>query len=117
MPNFLRIGAVVAAVAVICGAFGAHALKDRPMVESFVTGAHYQLYHGIALCVLGLTGDRLKEGFAQRIGWLFIAGVALFSFSLYAMVLTQVRMLGIVTPFGGACLIAAWFEFARGVKA
>ena len=96
------------------GAFGAHALRDRLTpadLATFETAARYQMYHALALLAVGLLTDRgvTRAGAA---GWLFLAGVALFSGSLYLLVLTGQRWLGAVTPFGGVAFIAGWVALA-----
>jgi uncharacterized membrane protein YgdD (TMEM256/DUF423 family) len=118
---FAFLGAANAALAVALGAFGAHALKARlapDLLATFHTGAQYHFYHALGLILVGLAcaqwpdAPRLKAS-----GWLMLAGIVLFSGSLYALSLTGVRGFGVVTPFGGAAFIAAWglfaFSFAR----
>lgn len=111
----LAFGALYGGLAVIFGAFGAHALKKRmseDLLKSFETGVKYQMYHAIVLLVLPqlLTfSSTLEEG----IGWCFIAGIALFSFSIYGLCLTAMsgnkwRFLGPVTPLGGLLLFTGW---------
>jgi uncharacterized membrane protein YgdD (TMEM256/DUF423 family) len=94
-----QIGALVAMVGVMAGAFGAHALKENPLVESWKTGAHYQLLHGIALTIPGL------PPLARR---LLLTGALLFAGSLYGLVALHLTWLGPVTPLGGVCMITGW---------
>jgi uncharacterized membrane protein YgdD (TMEM256/DUF423 family) len=109
-------------LAVALGAFGAHALKARltpEMTSVWHTAVQYQAWHALALLGLGLLmlhfPERAGLGLA---GWLFIAGIVLFSGSLYAMALSGVRGLGAVTPFGGVAFLAGWavvaWAIARG---
>ncbi len=93
------IGALVAMVGVMAGAFGAHALKENPLVESWKTGAHYQLLHGIALTIPGL------PLLSRR---LILTGAILFAGSLYGLVALHLNWLGPVTPLGGLCMISGW---------
>jgi len=108
------MGAALAALAVVAGAFGAHALRARlspPDLATFETAARYQMYHAFALMVVGLLADR-GSLCAPHAGWLFLAGIALFSGSLYLLALTDQRWLGAVTPFGGVAFIAGWVLLA-----
>ena len=112
---FIFWGAVNAAIAVGMGAFGAHGLREvlEPrMLEVFNTAADYQLWHALGLIAIGLAGASLGGRLPRIAGWLMFAGILLFSGSLYAMVLSGERMLGIITPFGGTAFIAAWVLLA-----
>ena len=116
--GFALAGAVSAALAVLAGAFGAHALRARvplDLLTAFETGARYQMYHALGLLAVALLVERVPHGGVRAAGWLFIAGTVLFSGSLYALTLTGVRALGAVTPFGGICFIAGWVALAIGV--
>jgi len=107
----VTLGATLAGLAVAAGAFGAHALKQRldpHLLEVFETGARYQMYHALALILVGLlAAHRPQAGFAAA-GWAFVVGIALFSGSLYALALTGVRGLGAVTPLGGVAFLVGW---------
>ena len=108
---FFQLGALLAGLAVAAGAFGAHALRARlePRdLEVFETAARYQFYHALALIVTSWAIERWTGPATETAGWLFVAGIALFSGSLYALVLTNTRWLGAVTPFGGVSLMAGW---------
>ena len=108
---FLMIGALSGALGVAAGAFGAHALRDKlepRMLEVFETGARYQMYHALALLVIGLIANRWPSTLITSAGWLMVAGTLFFSGSLYAMAFTGVRALGAITPIGGVCFIAGW---------
>lgn len=108
-------GAALGALAVILGAFGAHALKktlSEPLLKSFETGVKYQMYHALALLVSGfiLTFDSTAE---KLVIWFFLIGSLLFSFSIYALSLTasmgrKIKFLGPVTPIGGLLLVLGW---------
>ena len=118
---FLTIGAVSALLAVAAGAFGAHALRDRlaeSLLDVFETGARYHMYHALALVAVGLALQRVTDGASTWLvaaGWLFLAGTALFSGSLYLLALTGTRWLGAITPLGGVAFIAGWAALAFGV--
>jgi len=111
----LAFGALYGGLAVIFGAFGAHALKKKmseDLLKSFETGVKYQMYHAIALLVLPQLIP-FQSGLEQSIVWCFIIGVLLFSFSIYGLCLTAMngnkwRFLGPVTPLGGLLLVAGW---------
>ena len=115
---FAISGALTAAVAVSLGAFGAHALKARLSsadLETFEIGVRYQMYHALALFVVAWAVSRWPSGIVNAAGWLFILGIAVFSGSLYVLVLTGQRWLGAVTPLGGLALIVGWVLLAWGV--
>ena len=109
---FLLLGSVLSGLSVALGAFGAHALRERldeRMLANFETGARYQMYHALALMSVAWDVSRFPDSQMPVIaGWLFVAGIVLFSGSLYLMALTGQRWLGAVTPFGGVAFIAGW---------
>ena len=108
---FTALGALFGFLSVAAGAFGAHALQRRlphDLLTVFETGARYQMYHALALVLVGLLAARAPSAALHAAGWLFVAGVALFSGSLYALALSGVRVLGAVTPVGGLCFLAGW---------
>lgn len=105
--TLFAVGAVLAGVGVIFGAFGAHALETRLTAErlaTFETAVRYQMLHALAILAAALLGG---ERMALA-GLLFLVGIALFSGSLYLLVLTGVRWLGAVTPLGGVAFIVGW---------
>jgi uncharacterized membrane protein YgdD (TMEM256/DUF423 family) len=114
LTTFVRFGAIGGFLGVALGAFGAHALRDRitpDLLAVYQTGVQYHLVHALALLFVGLLADRLPTAAARMArvsGTLFAVGVLLFSGSLYALALTGVRKLGIVTPFGGVCFLTGW---------
>ncbi|MBI3978937.1 MAG: DUF423 domain-containing protein [Chloroflexi bacterium] len=112
---FFALGALSAFLAVAAGAFGAHTLRDRlsaDLLETFKTGAQYQMYHALGLIAVAWAVGRWPGGSAAAAGWLFVAGTVLFSGSLYALSLTGVRWLGAITPFGGLAFLAGWLLLA-----
>ncbi|MDA0333583.1 MAG: DUF423 domain-containing protein [bacterium] len=117
--TFATVGALVMAIAVALGAFGAHALRDRVVADLLVvwqTAVQYHVYHALGLFVVAGVAFLLPENSGVRLsGWLMTAGIVLFSGSLYVLVLTGVRWLGAVTPLGGTALIAAWLLLAWSV--
>ena len=115
MRAWLVCGAVNGFVAVAAGAFGAHGLKkilSPDMLEVFRTGAQYQMYHALALLALGLFAQQRPSAWADASGYAMTTGIVLFSGSLYALAVTGVRPLGIITPFGGLGFLAGWVLFA-----
>ena len=111
MKHWLLIAAVMGGIAVVLGAFAAHGLRtilSERMLATFATGAQYQMYHALAI---GLAGFAVR-GRAARLAnigvALFLAVIALLSGSLYALALTGVTALGMITPLGGLSLIAGW---------
>jgi uncharacterized membrane protein YgdD (TMEM256/DUF423 family) len=112
----LALAAVLLFVAVAAGAFGAHALKTRlepELLAAWLTAVQYHFWHGLALLASGLLLMQKPESAALGIAaWLFVAGIVLFSGSLYALALTGIRVLGAVTPIGGVAFLAAWAAFA-----
>ena len=116
MRSLLVTAAGAAGLAVILGAFGAHALKARltpDQLQTFETGVRYQMYHALALFVCAWLLDRGAPG-AGTAGGLFVAGLVLFCGSVYLLAtrdltgLTPWLWLGPVTPLGGLCFIAGW---------
>ena len=115
---FLVTGSFLAAVSVVLGAFGAHALKgsvSEYYLQVFETACRYQMYHALALLFLGLLFGKGSLFWMGSAGVLFILGTFLFSGSLYLLVLTKVKILGAVTPLGGVCLILGWLSLAVGI--
>ena len=111
-------GAVLIVIAIILGAFGAHALKERldvNQLSSFETGVRYQMYQGFALLILGLNAVKFKFEL-QWISGLLLTGVLLFSVSIYGLSLqpivgVKLSFLGPITPLGGLLMIIAWVIF------
>lgn len=111
MRFFLAWGALLAGLAVMFGAFGAHTLESRvtaDRLEVFKTGVHYQMVHALALLFLAWAAQQWPEWQITWAGYLFIAGIVIFSGSLYVLVLTDTAWLGAITPIGGLAFIAGW---------
>ncbi len=115
--NFLIIACVLAVLAVILGAFGAHGLKPRlspDQLGSFETGIRYQFYHAFALFITVFLFDKYSSGLAVYAGYAFTVGVVLFSGSIYLLAtreligLSSYKWLGPITPLGGTFLIVGW---------
>ncbi len=116
---FLILGGLNAALVVLLGAFGAHGLKTRLSAELlaiYQTGIHYHLFHVLGLLVVGLVATQLPaSAYLRWSGWLMLAGIILFSGSLYVLSITGLRWLGMVTPLGGIAFIAGWVLFVLAV--
>jgi uncharacterized membrane protein YgdD (TMEM256/DUF423 family) len=111
MRAWLLLGATNAFLAVVAGAFAAHGLRrvlDLDMLDTFRTAATYEMYHALALILVGLLAERHPSVWADAAGYAFTLGVVLFSGSLYALSITGVRALGMITPFGGVSFLAGW---------
>lgn len=115
--KFVTTGALLGAIAVALGAFGAHGLKkivEPETVQVFQTGVQYQMYHALALLITGLLYERSSQKLTRLAGNFFVAGVILFSGSLYlltagrAIDVAALDKVGIITPVGGICFIAGW---------
>jgi len=114
---FLTIAALLGGSAVGFGAFGAHALKERlseRSLEIFETAARYQMYHALALLLVGVLMSRstTEQTFLTASGWAFIVGVGLFCGSLYALSFSGIKWLGAVAPLGGLALMVGWVSIA-----
>lgn len=109
---FLRVSGGLGALAVVTGAFGAHGLEAQlsaEMLEVWEVGVRYHIYHAIALLAISAgVADLWRSKWANAACWAFAIGIAIFSGTLYALALTQIKWLGAITPIGGLSLIAGW---------
>jgi uncharacterized membrane protein YgdD (TMEM256/DUF423 family) len=113
--GWVVIGAVSAFLSVAMGAFGAHALAatlSPKALSIYQTAAQYQMYHALALIGLGAWLAQHPGGPGTVAGWAFTAGTVLFSGSLYALALTDVKILGAITPLGGLSFMVGWIALA-----
>ena len=109
--TFVGLGAALALVAVALGAFGAHGLRptlSAADMATFETAARYQMYHALGLLAVAWVYARWPGTLVVVAGWLFVAGIVVFSGSLYTLVLTGQRWLGAVTPLGGLFFLVGW---------
>ena len=117
--RFLALGCTAALLAVALGAFGAHGLKARvtpELMAAYKTGVEYHFYHAFGMLFVGLAALHLPESRRLRMaGWAMLAGIVLFSGSLYLLALTGQGWLGAITPLGGLAYIAAWALFALAI--
>jgi uncharacterized membrane protein YgdD (TMEM256/DUF423 family) len=115
MRKWLFIAGITGALAVVLAAFGQHALAGRlapHLLSAFSTGAQYQLIHALAMGLAALAARGVAAARAKLAALLFLVGILLFSGSLYALALTGISGLGVVTPIGGLALIAGWIVLA-----
>lgn len=109
------LGTIFGFFSVAIGAFGAHGLKSKvstDLMNTFETGVRYQMYHALALILLGLIANFFPSALLDWSGWFLVAGIVVFSGSLYLLVITGANAFGAITPFGGLCLMAGWFFLA-----
>jgi uncharacterized membrane protein YgdD (TMEM256/DUF423 family) len=115
--TFLILGSLFGFLGVAAGAFGAHALREivaPQYLMTFETAARYQMYHAFAILVSGWAVARSHDTYFYFAGWVFTAGILLFSGSLYILSLTGIRWLGAITPFGGVLFLAGWLLLVIG---
>ncbi|MEG7380590.1 DUF423 domain-containing protein [Bacillus subtilis] len=112
MKVFIILGAINALLAVGLGAFGAHGLEGKipdKYLQVWHTGVQYHMYHALGLFVVAFLADKLSGiGSVTTAGWMMFAGIVLFSGSLYILSLTQISILGAITPLGGVAFIISW---------
>lgn len=109
--TFFLLAALAGFLGVALGAFGAHGLRSRlspEMIAVFETGVRYHMYHALALLLTAAIAARLGGSLIIAAGWLFAAGIVLFSGSLYLLAFTGVRTLGAITPVGGVAFLLGW---------
>ncbi len=122
--TYIKLGALIGALSVIMGAFGAHKLKELlapEVLSSYQTGVTYQFYHAFGLLAVGILYKRYQNKWMEWAGRLFILGIILFSGSLYLLTALQATReiglegFGILTPIGGLLLVAGWLSFFMGI--
>ena len=116
--GWFATGSILCGLGVILGAFGAHGLRERltpEMLVVFQTGVRYHLIHGLGLLAIAWAASRWPDTYVNIAGYLFVAGILIFSGSLYVLAMTGIRWLGAITPLGGVCLIIGWGLLAVGV--
>ena len=116
--TILLTGAISMALAVLLGAFGAHALKkilSPEMLTIYHTGVEYQFYHALGLLAVGTIGWHFPSKWIRWSGLLLTAGIILFSGSLYVLSFSGIKVLGAITPIGGISFVIGWIFLAVGV--
>jgi uncharacterized membrane protein YgdD (TMEM256/DUF423 family) len=116
---WLVVGTLACLVAVILGAFGAHALRAKlapELIAAYNTAVQYHFWHALGLLIVGILALLMPGAVAVKwAGWLMLAGIILFSGSLYLLAVTGSRALGAITPLGGVAFIAAWVLLAYAI--
>ena len=120
--NIVATGAFIMALTIAIGAFGAHGLKqiiDGPSLATFEVGVRYQMYHGLAILILGFA-PWISQKLKKIVFWLFIIGILFFSGSIYMLSLNSVlpfnaAKIGFITPIGGLFFIIGWLRLGYGV--
>ncbi|RTX91284.1 DUF423 domain-containing protein [Staphylococcus pragensis] len=110
MKLFIILGALCTMMSVGTGAFGAHGLEGKlsdKYMSVWEKAVNYQMYHGLGLLIIGVISGTTSIN-VNWAGWLIFLGVIFFSGSLYILALTQIRILGAITPIGGVLFIAGW---------
>lgn len=111
-PNFLFFSTLCAFLAIVLGAFGAHALKavlSTEMLVVYKTAVTYQMWHALGLGLIALLRKHYPDArLILYAGWLMFAGIILFSGSLLILSLSGIKWLGMITPIGGICFLSAW---------
>ncbi len=112
---FLQSGAILGALGVLIGAFGAHAFKPTLLttghLDTFETAVKYQFYHALALVLVGILIQNATPASSKLYGWAgyaFLAGTIIFSGALYTICLTGIKAFGAVAPVGGLALVVGW---------
>lgn len=117
--TFVSLGAFLAGIGVILGAFGTHALRDRlseKAMETWHTGVLYHMIHAVALVIVGLLCAHADTKAVRASGWLFVAGIMIFGGTLYAYSITGITAFAIVTPLGGLAFILGWMTLAVSLR-
>lgn len=117
--NLIIIGAISGFLSISFGAFGAHAIKQWMSVDLmaiYQTAVSYQIYHSLGLILIALVYQHQQNTLIKTAGWLMLAGIIIFSGSLYTLSLTDTRWLGAITPVGGILLLLAWLLLGLGVS-
>lgn len=108
---WLVVAAISGLLAVAAGAFGGHVLSvalSEELAGVYRTGVEYHFYHSLALLAVASLAARVRSALVSAAGWCFALGTALFSGSLYALAVTGIRGLGVITPWGGVTLLVGW---------
>lgn len=118
VAGWFAAGAALAGLGVLLGAFGAHGLRERiapDLLAVYDTGIRYHLIHALGLLAVSWAVARWPNPWVGAAGWLFAAGIVVFSGSLYLLAVTGARWLGAVTPLGGLCFLIGWAALTVGV--
>ena len=112
MNIFLLLGSILMFLGVGAGAFGAHSfaefLAEVGREGTYETAVRYQIYHGLALLIVGVLFTNGGSSILNWSGWLFFTGTLIFSGSLYILIFSGLRWMGAITPIGGVLFLAGW---------
>lgn len=117
--DFILLGAISGFLSVSFGAFGAHAIKQwmsADLMSVYQTAVSYQMYHSLGLILIALVYQHHQNKLVKVAGWLMLAGIIIFSGSLYTLSLSDTRWLGAITPIGGILLLLSWFLLGLGIS-
>tara|TARA_B100000575_G_scaffold186544_1_gene150241 strand:+ start:41 stop:409 length:369 start_codon:yes stop_codon:yes gene_type:complete len=118
MKSYIVIASLFAALAILFGAFGSHALKERLSVQSlevYDIATRYLMFHALGIFLIALLGFQLPKESLEMPIIMMIGGTSIFSGSLYLIAMLNYKKLGMVTPFGGLLLIASWLLLAYSI--
>ena len=109
--SWLQLGSLLMFLGIVLGAFGGHALKTKlsfEEIEIYKTGVFYHLIHALALFIVAWLSTQSTDIKVQYAGLAFLSGIVLFSGTLYALAITDIKWLGFITPLGGLSFLAGW---------
>jgi uncharacterized membrane protein YgdD (TMEM256/DUF423 family) len=116
----IRTASVFGLLAIVLGTFGAHSLEnilvENNRVETFETALQYHFYHTLALLFISVLFQYKSNSYLKWVVYLFVIGIVIFSGSLYVLALTNITLLGAITPFGGLSFIAGWIVLFLSAK-
>lgn len=118
MKLFLLLGVINGFIAVALGAFGAHGLEGKiseKMLKTWEKAVNYQMFHTMALFVVGILMGKVTGGNMTASGWMFFIGILLFSGSLYVYSVTSIKTFAMITPLGGLSFLVGWILLGYGV--
>ncbi|EMA6343346.1 DUF423 domain-containing protein [Bacillus cytotoxicus] len=118
MKIFFLLGCIAAGLSVALGAFGAHGLENKvsaKMLEVWKTGVTYQMFHAGGLLIVALLMDKIQSSLVSAAGWFMVAGIIMFSGSLYALSITGIKFFGPITPLGGVAFIVGWILLGTAI--
>jgi len=115
----LTAGAIFMVLAIVLGAFGAHALKESlspEMMKVYQTGVEYQFNNALGLLLIGLIGFQIQSKYIKWSGTLITIGIILFSGSLYILSVSGIHWIGVITPIGGMSFVAGWIFLVFAIR-
>jgi len=116
--TILVTAAILLALGVIIGAFGAHGLKSRvtpDLLQVYKTGVEYHFYHALGLLLIGVLSFSMPSSYLDMAALFLVAGILIFSGSLYVLAITGIKWIGAITPIGGLSFIVGWILVVVGI--